>query len=81
LTKSPKSHLLEELRAKAESVSARRAEQQQLSPEVVERVDRRLHATLARGALDTEALDDLLNLMLGKPNQLPLRAPLRGFGR
>ena len=32
-------------------------------------------------ALDTDALDDLLNLMLGKPNQFLLRAPLRGFGR
>jgi hypothetical protein len=46
LAKSPKSHLLEELRAKAESVSAKRVEQQQLSREVVERVDRRLHSTL-----------------------------------
>jgi hypothetical protein len=81
LTKSPKSQLLEELRAKAESVSARRAEQQQLAREVVERVDRRLQATLAPGALDTEALADPLNLMLGKPNPLLLRAPLRGFGR
>jgi hypothetical protein len=43
LAKSPKSHLLEELRAKAESVSAKRVEQHQLSREVVERVDRRLH--------------------------------------
>jgi hypothetical protein len=33
------------------------------------------------GALDAEALDDLVNLMLGKPNQFLLRAPLRGFGR
>jgi hypothetical protein len=41
LAKSPKSHLLEELRAKAESVSAKRVEQQQLSREVVERVDPR----------------------------------------
>jgi hypothetical protein len=32
-------------------------------------------------ALDAEALDDLVNLMLGKPNQFLLRAPLRGFGR
>jgi len=46
LAKSPKSHLLEKLRAQAESVSAKRVEQQQLSREVVERVDRRLHATL-----------------------------------
>jgi hypothetical protein len=75
LAKSPKSHLLEELRAKAESVSAKRVEQQQLSREFVERVDRRLHATL------TCARDDLVNLMLGKPNQFLLRAPLRGFGR
>ena len=44
MAKSPKSHLLEELRAKAESVSAKRVEQQQLSREVVERVDGRLHA-------------------------------------
>jgi hypothetical protein len=44
LAKSPTSHLLEQLRAKAESVSARRVEQQQLSREVVERVERRLHA-------------------------------------
>jgi len=43
LAKSPKSHLLEELRAKAESVSARRVVQQELSREVVERVDARLH--------------------------------------
>ena len=32
-------------------------------------------------ALDTQALDDLVNLMLGKPSQFLLRAPLRGFGR
>ena len=32
-------------------------------------------------ALDTPALDDLVNLMLGKPSQFLLRAPLRGFGR
>jgi len=32
-------------------------------------------------ALDTRALDDLVNLMLGKPSQFLLRAPLRGFGR
>jgi hypothetical protein len=32
-------------------------------------------------AVDTDALDDLVNLMLGKPNQFLLRAPLRGFGR
>jgi hypothetical protein len=44
LAKSPKSHLLEELRAKAESVSAKRVAQQQLSREVVERLDGRLHA-------------------------------------
>ena len=44
MAKSPKSHLLEKLRAQAESVSAKRVEQQQLSREVVERVDRRLHA-------------------------------------
>jgi hypothetical protein len=44
LAKSPKSHLLEELRARADSVSAKRVAQQQLSREVVERVDRRLHA-------------------------------------
>ena len=44
MAKSPKSHLLEELRAKAESVSAKRVEQQELSREVVERVDKRLHA-------------------------------------
>jgi hypothetical protein len=81
LAKSPKSHLLEKLRAQAESVSAKRVEQQQLSREVVERVDRRLHAIFTPGALDTEALDDLVNLMLGKPNQFLLRAPLRGFGR
>ena len=80
MAKSPKSHLLEKLRAQAESVSAKRVEQQQLSREVVERVDRRLHATLPQ-ALDTEALDDLVNLMLGKPNQFLLRAPLRCFGR
>jgi hypothetical protein len=32
-------------------------------------------------SLDVEALDDLVNLMLGKPSQFLLRAPLRGFGR
>jgi len=30
-------------------------------------------------ALDTRALDELVNLMLGKPSQFLLRAPLRGF--
>jgi hypothetical protein len=33
-----------------------------------------------RGAA-TEAIDDLVTLMLGKPNRFLLRAPLRGFGR
>ena len=33
------------------------------------------------GALDTAALDDLVKLMLGKPSQFLLRAPLRGFSR
>lgn len=32
-------------------------------------------------ALDARALDDLANLMLAKPSQFLLRAPLRGFGR
>jgi hypothetical protein len=32
-------------------------------------------------SLDTGALDDLVNLMLGKPSQFLLRAPLRGFSR
>jgi hypothetical protein len=32
-------------------------------------------------ALETRALDDLVNLMLGKPSQFLLRAPLRGFSR
>ena len=32
-------------------------------------------------ALDTPVLDDLVNLMLGRPSQFLLRAPLRGFGR
>lgn len=31
--------------------------------------------------LDTKALDDLVNLMLGKPSGFLLRAPLRGFAR
>jgi hypothetical protein len=44
LAKSPKSHLLEGLRAQAESVSAKRVQEQELSREVVERIDRRLHA-------------------------------------
>lgn len=44
MAKSPKSHLLEELRAQAESVSAKRVAQQEVSREVIERVDRRLHA-------------------------------------
>jgi hypothetical protein len=43
LAKSPKSHLLEELRAKAESISAKRVVQRELSREVVLRVDARLH--------------------------------------
>jgi hypothetical protein len=32
-------------------------------------------------ALEPQALDDLVNLMLGKPSGFLLRAPLRGFGR
>lgn len=44
MAKPPKSHLLEQLRAQADSVSARRARAQQLSREVVDRIDRRLHA-------------------------------------
>ncbi|HUH95617.1 MAG TPA: hypothetical protein VL742_21060 [Casimicrobiaceae bacterium] len=32
-------------------------------------------------ALDTQALDDLANLILAKPSQFLLRAPLRGFSR
>jgi hypothetical protein len=32
-------------------------------------------------ALDTRALDDLANLMLARPSQFLLRAPLRGFSR
>ena len=32
-------------------------------------------------ALDTRALDDLVNLILAKPSQFLLRAPLRGFTR
>jgi hypothetical protein len=32
-------------------------------------------------ALDVATLDDLVNLMLGKPSQFLLRAPLRGFVR
>ena len=32
-------------------------------------------------ALDAQALDDLVNLVLGKPSQFLLRAPLRGFSR
>lgn len=32
-------------------------------------------------ALDTEALDELVQLMLAKPSQFLLRAPLRGFFR
>lgn len=44
VAKSPKSHLLEQLRAQAESVSASRVREQALSREVVDRVDRRLHA-------------------------------------
>jgi hypothetical protein len=44
VAKSPKSHLLEELRAQAESVSAKRVRAQEVSIEVLERIDRRLHA-------------------------------------
>ncbi len=40
----PKSHLLEQLRVQADSVSARRVQEQRLSREVIDRVDRRLHA-------------------------------------
>jgi hypothetical protein len=40
----PKSYLLEQLRLQADSVSARRVQEQRLSREVIERVDRRLHA-------------------------------------
>lgn len=42
--KQTKSQLLDQLRAQADSISARRAKQQQLSREVVDHVDRRLHA-------------------------------------
>lgn len=44
VAKSPRSHLLEELRAQAESVSAKRERAQEVSREVLERIDRRLHA-------------------------------------
>jgi hypothetical protein len=44
VAKSPKSHLLEQLRAQAVSVSANRVREQEVSLEVIERVDRRLHA-------------------------------------
>ncbi|MEP6944034.1 MAG: hypothetical protein ABI981_13910 [Betaproteobacteria bacterium] len=44
MAKSPKSHLLEQLRAQAESVSAKRAIAQEVSREVITRIDRRLHA-------------------------------------
>ena len=44
MAKSPKSHLLEELRAQAESVSAKRVRAQEVSIEVLERIDRRMHA-------------------------------------
>lgn len=40
----PKSYLLEQLRMQADSVSARRVQEQRLSREVIDRVDRRLHA-------------------------------------
>ncbi|MGH8714843.1 MAG: hypothetical protein ACREYB_12635 [Casimicrobiaceae bacterium] len=40
----PKSHLLEQLRAQADSVSARRVQEQRLSREVIDRIDHRLHA-------------------------------------
>lgn len=40
----PKSQLLEKLRVQADSVSARRAQEQRLSREVIDRVDHRLHA-------------------------------------
>jgi hypothetical protein len=42
--KSPKSHLLEQLRAQAQSVASLRAQERQLSRDVIERLDRRLHA-------------------------------------
>ena len=44
MAKSPKSHLLEQLRAQAESVSAKRAIAEEVSREVITRIDRRLHA-------------------------------------
>ena len=40
----PKSYLLEQLRVQADSVSARRVQEQRLSRDVIDRVDRRLHA-------------------------------------
>jgi len=80
LAKSPTSHLLEELRARAESVSAKRVEQQQLSGGCRARWPPPAR-DFSPSALDTEALDDLVNLMLGKSNQFLLCASLRGFGR
>ncbi len=44
MAKSPKSHLLEQLRTQAESVSAKRVEEQKLSREVIDGIDGRLHA-------------------------------------
>ena len=153
MAKSPKSFLLEQLRAQADAVAAKRVQQLKLSREVVDRLDQRMHnvfqyfdeackllqvisppversfelpqqsgatynviriapglrcevrfdpdfehgrivATLRNvdrfepvildfetPALDTRALDDLVNLMLAKPSQFLLRAPLRGFAR
>ena len=44
MSRSAKSHLLEELRAQAASVSARRQQEERLSREVIDRIDGRMHA-------------------------------------
>ena len=80
MAKSPKSFLLEQLRAQADAVAAKRVQQLKLSREVVDRLESVI-LDLKTPALDTRALDDLVNLMLVKPSQFLLRAPLRGFVR
>jgi hypothetical protein len=43
MAKSPKSFLLEQLRAQADAVAAKRVQQLELSREVVDRIDQRMH--------------------------------------
>jgi len=70
MAKATRSHLLEQLRVQADAVATKRLQELKLSREV-----------FPTDSLDTDALDDLVNLMLAKQSQFLLRAPLRGFNR